>query len=746
MRWGLRLFLGLFSTALWAGGPMDLDSPFFKKALIKGSTGTIEEKEVKRGKIVDGNIEFESLNGSISLISLKNVVAVMPLAPDSTGNYQLKDIDAALSLLASLPQNLAEKPDVLDKWKNLRKSELAKLARKEEELKKAKEKEAQEERELNVRRLEEEKKAAEEKRRNDAENARAWIKDVEDIWKPRSEAELLDIQKKGWEFVRGKAGDETKIRESLAFLSQVVPKEKGGPFPEISKLDEIQPRLNPDDLMVWVAAGAVILSFFGGLIGISSFLNGVDRLRQGGVLPGVIFTITGLGIFYLVSLIWRFPSGEGENIPASLSPSMERIGILSKNIVKPVYFIPGREFHILRKEFIASILALVPPSEEATGLFKGRLKDGELWLNKDRWIWRQPVTALGIPFPIYFTFFGENTSTAEWKEIEPDHVLVGKIAIPDFLQGAFCESWKTTLQNGISNIGIARINILEDAQKELLLKIPSAGQMPKIEEPKMEIVEQVKLVEEVKTEPIVVVKETYQKEITAEALGKISKEGKIDAFIGKFVLMDGIVSEIVSGTEYSGDVHASKGVGLDAPKGKMKDDEFDVFYLKAIPKIKCLIKSKESFAKDSFGDIYLGPKANIVHDEPLIKSGSRVKFLSEGRVQEINRFGEIEVYGIRLDSKSDIECYDPHQKIVFPPLAIKLVGDEDFDLNAKATPSGLPITYTSSNPSVASVTRNRVSILSSGQTTITAEQAGDEIWSRATASQVLNVDPVPAKK
>jgi len=770
MYWRACVFLGLFSASLWAAGPIDLDSPFLKKALINGSTGTIEERQVKKGKIVDGSIEFENLSGGISLFALKNVVAVLPLAPDGAGNYQLKDIDAAISLLASLPQNLAVKPEVMDKWKNLRKTVASELARKEEELKKAKEKEAQkaaeQEREAIARRLENEKKAAEEKRRADLENASAWIKDAEDIWRPRSENELLDIQKKGWEYVRLKAGDESRIRESLAFFSQVSSKEKNGPFPELSKLDEIRPRLNPDDLIVWVAAGGVILTFFGVLILISSFLNGIDCIRQGRVLPGILLIVASLGIFFFISMIWRSPSGGGEVVRATLSPVMRKIGIIGKNIVSPVYFIPGRELHVPKKEFIASILALVPPSEESAGLFKGRLKEGELWLNKDRWTWSQPIAVLGIPFPICFTFSGKTPALTTWQQIEPDYVAVGKITIPEFIRAAFIDSWKTIIQNGISSSGISRINVVEDSQGDLLLKIPNAGQKPKIEEPKVEVVEEVKPVEVVKpveeVKPVVVEKEIYQKEITAEALARFAKEGKIGAFLGKFVLIDGIVSEVNSGTEYYGDVHAGKGYGLNATGGKIKEDEFDVFYLKSTPKIKCLIKSVRTFVKDNYGDIYLGPQANITHESPLIKGGYRAKFMAEGRIQELNRFNEIEVYGIRLDSKSDIQCYDPHQKIVFPQLLKKIVGDSDFELSAEALynvvssesensttkemPSGLPITYTSSNPTVASISGKKVSILSSGETTITAEQAGDETWSRATASQVLHVDPAPVKK
>jgi hypothetical protein len=60
----------------------------------------------------------------------------------------------------------------------------------------------------------------------------------------------------------------------------------------------------------------------------------------------------------------------------------------------------------------------------------------------------------------------------------------------------------------------------------------------------------------------------------------------------------------------------------------------------------------------------LGPSADTIAAEPFIKNGYRVKFLTEGRVEEVNRYGEIEVYGIRLDPElliKQIEIFDPNE-------------------------------------------------------------------------------------
>lgn len=74
-----------------------------------------------------------------------------------------------------------------------------------------------------------------------------------------------------------------------------------------------------------------------------------------------------------------------------------------------------------------------------------------------------------------------------------------------------------------------------------------------------------------------------------------------------------------------------------------------------------------------------------------------------------------------------------------PTTQSKVYGDVDYTLSA-TTSSALTVTYTSSDPTVATVTGNTVSIKKVGTTTITASQAGDSNWNAATnATQTLTV-------
>jgi len=82
------------------------------------------------------------------------------------------------------------------------------------------------------------------------------------------------------------------------------------------------------------------------------------------------------------------------------------------------------------------------------------------------------------------------------------------------------------------------------------------------------------------------------------------------------------------------------------------------------------------------------------------------------------------------------------QTITFATLADKTFGDAAFDLTATAS-SGLAVTYTSSDESVATVSGNTLTILSAGSTEITASQSGDATFNAASdVMQSLTVNQV----
>ena len=613
---------------------MDLESPFLKTALVKGATGAIEEREVTKAKIVGDKIELITTKGGVALFPATDVSAVLPKLPSAGVVYQLGDVDEAIRMLESLPTDLKQRPEAsietLQKWKDLRKPA----------------------EEAGAKRREEEKKAQEETLKQEEAKINEWMKDVADFQKPRSEIDLAAIREQGQKFLDLKVGDERKVREGLALLAQVVGKEKGGPLPDLVKLNEVQPKLVADDLLVWVVVGILALSFFGLLIGLSFTSSGLTRIREGAILGGIVFGGLGIAILAGLAAMWWPIGGEGDPVGLTVSPEMERVVTYAKNSVKPVYFLPSMDFRVPSHDFATGILASLPPSEESAGIFKGKLKEGKLWVVKDRYIWSQPVTALGIPIPVSFVFEGKIPSSESWQEVTPDRVSLGKVVIPEPLGSAFAESMKAILQGGLNSGGLSGIKAKSGDGNNLIVSTPISG-----------------------TKPALVANSNYRKEITAEDLAKVFVGNKGAEFNGKFVLIEGVVDKISSGSEFSGVANAGSGDPLNKGKAsqKIKDDQFDVFYLHGMDSygyrkdplyIKLVIKSPDVFVMDSYGDVYKGPNANIVKEKAFIKKGYRVKFLKEGRVQgDKIKNNEIEIYGVHVGlegpSEEDIQCFDP---------------------------------------------------------------------------------------
>lgn len=81
------------------------------------------------------------------------------------------------------------------------------------------------------------------------------------------------------------------------------------------------------------------------------------------------------------------------------------------------------------------------------------------------------------------------------------------------------------------------------------------------------------------------------------------------------------------------------------------------------------------------------------------------------------------------------------QTITFNALPAKTYGNGDFVINASSTNTTIPITYTSSNTAVATITGNSIHITGAGTAVITASQAGSDLYYPATdATQTLVVN------
>lgn len=104
------------------------------------------------------------------------------------------------------------------------------------------------------------------------------------------------------------------------------------------------------------------------------------------------------------------------------------------------------------------------------------------------------------------------------------------------------------------------------------------------------------------------------------------------------------------------------------------------------------------------------------------------------------RIDEFRIYNRALSAAEIAGAMKALQEITFAAIPGKRIGDPDFSLTATAS-SGLSVTFSGSDDTVAKLTNGIVSILKPGTDTITASHQGDSVYAPATAKQVLNVTP-----
>ena len=127
----------------------------------------------------------------------------------------------------------------------------------------------------------------------------------------------------------------------------------------------------------------------------------------------------------------------------------------------------------------------------------------------------------------------------------------------------------------------------------------------------------------------------------------------------------------------------------------------------------------------------------IISDVPAADGYTTVWFPSAGAYRYVRYVGpddgscnvaEIKFFGRKMKVAS--------QRITFPQLPEKHVGDADFNPGATAS-SGLQVVYKSSDENVATIVNGMIHIVAAGSTTITASQPGDDKYAAAVSVRVL---------
>jgi hypothetical protein len=134
-------------------------------------------------------------------------------------------------------------------------------------------------------------------------------------------------------------------------------------------------------------------------------------------------------------------------------------------------------------------------------------------------------------------------------------------------------------------------------------------------------------------------------------------------------------------------------------------------------------------------------------------SGKTVTILAAGTADIIASQTGNDYYNAASEVIRTLTVSKANQTITFDVLASKNFGDASFDLSATAS-SGLPVTYTSSNPAIATIAGNKVTIIALGTTDITASQAGSTNYNAASdviqpfsvkTGQTITFEPITTK-
>ena len=132
---------------------------------------------------------------------------------------------------------------------------------------------------------------------------------------------------------------------------------------------------------------------------------------------------------------------------------------------------------------------------------------------------------------------------------------------------------------------------------------------------------------------------------------------------------------------------------------------------------------------DAVGNVYAGGRFHGTGD-----------FAAGPAEAVIASAGSADAYIVRIDSSLNESLAQP-QTITFPELNAVVFGTADVNPGASAS-SSLPVTYTSSNESVATIVNGLIRIIGTGSTVITASQPGNTQWRAATpVERTLTVNP-----
>ncbi len=203
-----------------------------------------------------------------------------------------------------------------------------------------------------------------------------------------------------------------------------------------------------------------------------------------------------------------------------------------------------------------------------------------------------------------------------------------------------------------------------------------------------------------------------------------SSNPNVATVTGSKVTIKGVGSTIITASQ-TGNEDYNAAVGVTKELEIAKADQTITFQALAAKKFGDAPFTLAATANSSLPLTYASGNTNVA-----TISGNQVTIVGVGSATITASQAGNDNYNAAADAKQELVVGKADQTIVFQVLASRKYGDAPFTL-AATTNSGLAISYVSSNPGVAIVSGNQVTIVGVGSATITASQAGNDNYDAA---------------
>lgn len=434
------LFLGLVlgSGMLWAGAPMDLDSPFVKIALIKGTSGEIIEKSVRKGKINGGNVELQKDEGGLLVLPADRVLAVLPKIPQAGETYLQSDAQRALTVLIEAQKLFPDRVEVtastIAEW-----DKLSRQATQADEM---------------------ERKALED-----------WFQSAAKISPQAKMDEIRALGEQGESFAGKFPEEQKRIYEQvkgLRELSKIDLSKVANPAFQIGNFgDSFVP-----GAILWVILVVPLIIF---ISGVSGAIQGFkERLPLAGLLRLVLALIAG-GLLGLV--LWPEAIKPGSNAENSEIHSSAQRGLwLSRNLIEQWADQPSQKVNVPSEAWLGFISGTLQAGVEDLSSLFWCLEKPKIKRENKQLLVVQPLVFKILPINLKF-IFSEPPKGQSWIDVDLTGFKIGHLPLGKLVGSYALQALSVAYEGVRTGFALDKgVRWVMGSDEMLVVEIPSARQ------------------------------------------------------------------------------------------------------------------------------------------------------------------------------------------------------------------------------------------------------------------------------